>query len=87
MNQFERDISLTEGTWKNTLDNTIHKGNTTIKAKASIDHIPVFEKLKMKPIKQLTNRLAVFIILFVFHIDLQSINPQFPQQVLLQQTT
>ena len=40
MNQFERDISLTEGTWKNTLDNTIHKGNTTIKAKASIDHIP-----------------------------------------------
>ena len=46
MNQFERNIYLTEGTWKNTLDNTIHKGNTTIKAKASIDHIPVFEKIE-----------------------------------------
>lgn len=46
MNQFERDISLIEGTWKNTLDNTIHKGNTTIKAKGPIDHIPVFEKIE-----------------------------------------
>ena len=46
MNQFERDIYLTEGTRKNTLDNKIHKGNTTIKAKASIDHIPVFEKIE-----------------------------------------
>ena len=48
MNQFERDVYLPEGTWKDTLDNTIHKGNTTIKAKGSIDHIPVFEKTEDK---------------------------------------
>lgn len=46
MNQFERDVYLPEGTWKDTLDNTIYKGNTTIKAKAPIDHIPVFEKIE-----------------------------------------
>lgn len=44
MNQFERDVYLSEGTWKDTLDNTIYKGNITIKAKAPIDRIPVFEK-------------------------------------------
>ena len=46
MNQFERDVYLPEGTWKDTLDNAIYKGNTTIKAKAPIDHIPVFEKIE-----------------------------------------
>ena len=46
MNQFERDVYLPEGTWKDTLDNTIYKGNITIKAKAPIDHIPVFEKIE-----------------------------------------
>lgn len=46
MNQFERDVYLPEGTWKDTLDNTIYKGNITIKAKASIDHIPIFEKIE-----------------------------------------
>ena len=46
MNQFERDVYLPEGTWKDTLDNAIYKGNTTIKAKAPINHIPVFEKIE-----------------------------------------
>lgn len=44
-NQFERDVYLPQGTWKDTLDNQVYEGNTTIKAKAPIDHIPVFEKM------------------------------------------
>ena len=44
-NQFERDVYLPQGTWKDTLDNQVYEGNTTIKAKAPINHIPVFKKM------------------------------------------
>ena len=45
LNQFEREVYLPEGKWKNVNTGEILEGEQTITAKAPIDEIPVFEKL------------------------------------------
>jgi alpha-D-xyloside xylohydrolase len=43
--QFERDVYLPAGRWKNIQDDTIYEGGQTIKALAPMEYIPVFERL------------------------------------------
>ena len=43
--QYERDVYLPEGVWMDTRDNTKYQGGQTIKAKAPLDSIPVYQKL------------------------------------------
>ena len=43
--QYERDVYLPEGVWMDTRDNTKYHGGRTIKAKAPLDSIPVYQKL------------------------------------------
>ncbi len=45
LNQFEREVYLPEGKWKNMNNGEILTGGQTITVKAPIDEIPVFEKL------------------------------------------
>jgi alpha-D-xyloside xylohydrolase len=46
LNQFERDVYLPKGSWKDTRDGSVYEGGTTIHAKAPIESIPVFQKIK-----------------------------------------
>ena len=45
LNQYEREVYLPEGKWKNVNSGEILAGGQTIAVKAPIDEIPVFEKL------------------------------------------
>ena len=45
LNQFEREVYLPEGKWKNVNSGEILAGGQSITVKAPIDEIPVFEKL------------------------------------------
>lgn len=45
LNQFERDVYLPVGTWRDTRDGKEHQGGQVIRAMAPIDSIPVFERV------------------------------------------
>jgi alpha-D-xyloside xylohydrolase len=45
LNEFERDVYLPAGRWKNVNNGEILEGGKTVRAKAPIEEIPVFEKL------------------------------------------
>ena len=45
LNQFERDVYLPVGTWRDTRDGKEHQGGQVIHAMAPIDSIPVFERV------------------------------------------
>jgi alpha-D-xyloside xylohydrolase len=42
---FAREVYLPEGTWRDTRDNKVYEGNTTITADAPLESIPVFERV------------------------------------------
>ncbi len=42
---FARKVYLPEGTWRDTRDNKVYEGNTTITADAPLESIPVFERV------------------------------------------
>lgn len=45
LNEFEREVYLPAGTWKDTRDGKEYQGGQTVRAAAPIDSIPVFEKM------------------------------------------
>ena len=45
LNQFERDVYLPAGTWRDTRDGKEYQGGQVIRAMAPIDSIPVFERV------------------------------------------
>ena len=45
LNQFERDVYLPAGTWRDTRDGSEHAGGCTIRTAAPLDAMPVFERL------------------------------------------
>ena len=45
LNEFERDVYLPAGRWKNVNNGEILEGGKTVTVKAPIEEIPVFEKL------------------------------------------
>ena len=44
LNEFEREVYLPAGQWKNVNNGEVLKGGKKIRAKAPIDEIPVFRK-------------------------------------------
>ena len=45
LNQFEREVYLPEGKWKNVNSGETLQGGQTVIVKAPIDEIPVFERI------------------------------------------
>jgi alpha-D-xyloside xylohydrolase len=45
LNEFEREVYLPKGEWKLTSDGTSYAGGQTVKVKAPIEYMPVFERI------------------------------------------
>ena len=45
LNQFERDVYLPQGSWKDVNSGETVEGGRTVTVKAPLDEIPVFERL------------------------------------------